>query len=71
MYIRNSIKYKENWDEDFDMLRHRIFHFKKLAATVSANIHTAGNNLIRQNKQIMEFLKQNSELEKMLEKNVL
>ena len=55
MYICNTIKYKENCDEDFEMLRHRISDFKKLAGTVSGNIHTAGNNLRRQNKQIMGF----------------
>ena len=52
------------------MLRYRISEFKKLAGTVLSNIHTTGNNLRRQNKQIMGFIKQNSDLEKFLVKNV-
>ena len=52
------------------MIKYRISDLKKLAGTVSGNIHTAGNNLRRQNKQIMGFIKQNSDLEKFLEKNV-
>ena len=52
------------------MLRCRISELKKLAETVSCNIHTAGNNLRRQNKRIMGFIKQNSDLENFLEKNV-
>ena len=53
------------------MLRHRISDFKKLAETISGNIHTAGNNLRRQNKQIMGILKENLNLEKFLEINLL
>ena len=52
------------------MLRCRISELKKLAETVSCNIHTAGNNLRRQNKRIMGFIKQNSDLEKFFGKNV-
>ena len=37
LYIHNSIKYKENCDEDFEMLKHRISDFKKLAGTVNVN----------------------------------
>ena len=58
MYIRNSINYKENCNVDLEMLKHCISDFKKLPGTISGNIHTVGNNLRRQNKQIMGFLKQ-------------
>ena len=68
LYIQNSIKYNMNCHEDLELLRHRISDFKKSAGTVSGNIHTAGNNLKRQNRQIMGFIKQNSDLEKFLEK---
>ena len=69
LYIQNSIKYKENCHEDLEMLRHHTLDFKNLAGTVLGNINTAGNNLRRQNKQIMGFIKQNSDLEKFIEKN--
>ena len=42
LYIQNSIKYKENCDEDLKMLKHRISDLKRLAGTLSGNIRTAG-----------------------------
>ena len=50
LYIQNSRKHKEDCNEDLAMSRYRISKFKKLAGTVSCNIHTVGNNLRRQNK---------------------
>ena len=70
LYIQNSRKYKDECNEDLAILRYRISEFKKLAGTVSCNIHKDGNNLSRQNKRIKGFIKQNSDLQKFLEKNV-